>query len=60
MLMGTTMAWFTDSVTSSVNTIKAGNLKIELGINVEATQLCLIKTKTPVHMICTGVLKNLN
>lgn len=28
MLMGTTMAWFTDSVTSSVNTIKAGNLKI--------------------------------
>lgn len=28
MLLGTTMAWFTDSVTSSINTIKAGNLKI--------------------------------
>ncbi len=30
MLMGTTFAWFTDSVTSGRNTITAGNLDIEL------------------------------
>ena len=30
MLMGTTYAWFTDSVTSANNIIKAGNLDIEL------------------------------
>ena len=30
MLVGTTFAWFTDTATTSVNTIKAGNLDIEL------------------------------
>ena len=30
MLLGTTFAWFTDSVTSSGNRIQAGNLKIDL------------------------------
>ncbi len=30
MLLGTTFAWFTDSVTSANNIIKAGNLDIEL------------------------------
>ena len=30
MLVGTTFAWFTDSVTSGKNKIVAGNLDIEL------------------------------
>ena len=30
MLIGTTFAWFTDSVTSGRNTIVAGNLDVEL------------------------------
>ena len=30
VLIGTTFAWFTDSVTSSGNKIKAGNLKVDL------------------------------
>lgn len=30
MLIGTTFAWFTDTDTASVNTIKAGNLKIAI------------------------------
>ena len=30
MLIGTTFAWFTDSVTSGINTIAAGNLDVEL------------------------------
>ena len=30
MLIGTTYAWFTDSVTSTNNIIKSGNLDIEL------------------------------
>lgn len=30
MLAGTTFAWFTDSISSGVNTIKAGNLDVEL------------------------------
>ena len=39
MLVGTTFAWFTDSVTSGMNTIAAGNLDVELladGVKVEA------------------------
>ena len=38
MLVGTTFAWFTDEVTSGMNTIAAGNLDIELladGVKVE-------------------------
>ena len=30
MLIGTTFAWFTDSVTSGRNTIQSGNLDVEL------------------------------
>ena len=30
MLVGTTFAWFTDSVTSSGNVIASGNLKVEM------------------------------
>lgn len=30
MLVGTTFAWFTDSVTTGINTIAAGNLDVEL------------------------------
>ena len=40
MLVGTTFAWFTDSVTSGVNTIKSGNLDVEL------TYKTVIKTGT--------------
>ncbi len=35
MLLGTTMAWFTDSVTSARNQIVAGNLDVELTYEVE-------------------------
>ena len=34
MLMGTTFAWFTDSVTSANNIIKSGNLDVELYYSV--------------------------
>ena len=30
MLVGTTFAWFTDTATTSVNTIKSGNLHVEI------------------------------
>ena len=30
MLIGTTFAWFTDSVTGGINTIAAGNLDVEI------------------------------
>ena len=30
MLLGTTLAWFTDSVTSTGNKIQAGTLKVDL------------------------------
>ncbi len=30
MLVGTTFAWFTDTATANVNTIKAGNLKVDM------------------------------
>ena len=32
MLLGTTFAWFTDSVTSSGNKIMSGNLKVDLEV----------------------------
>lgn len=37
MLIGTTFAWFTDSVESGINKIQAGNLDIELYYGKEAT-----------------------
>ena len=38
MLIGTTFAWFTDSVTSGNNIIKSGNLDIELEYYNEDTK----------------------
>ena len=38
MLIGTTFAWFTDSVTSSNNRIQAGNLDIELYYQNDVTK----------------------
>ena len=38
MLIGTTFAWFTDSVTSSGNIIKAGNLDAELNYKSKLTE----------------------
>ena len=37
MLIGSTFAWFTDSVTSGVNQIKAGNLDIEVSYKNDTT-----------------------
>ena len=47
MLVGTTFAWFTDSVTSGVNTIAAGNLDVELYHG---------KTQNPTDKVNTGTL----
>ena len=33
MLIGTTFAWFTDTASTGVNKIQAGNLDIELALN---------------------------
>ena len=30
MLVGTTFAWFTDTATANVNTIKSGNLNVDM------------------------------
>ena len=38
MLVGTTFAWFTDSVTSGKNTIVAGNLDIELEYSLDMSE----------------------
>ena len=50
MLLGTTWAWFTDSVTSSGNKIQAGNLKLDLEmLNKETGAYESIKTsKDPI------------
>jgi predicted ribosomally synthesized peptide with SipW-like signal peptide len=37
MLIGTTFAWFTDSVTSANNIIKSGNLDVELQYSTDMT-----------------------
>ena len=37
MLVGTTFAWFTDTASTNVNTIKAGNLKVDI-IGEEGTE----------------------
>jgi len=47
MLVGSTFAWFTDSVTSGVNTIAAGNLDVELYHG---------KTQDPTDKVNTGTL----
>ena len=44
MLLGTTYAWFTDTVTSAGNTIQAGNLKIDLLHKVDNQWISLKET----------------
>lgn len=46
MLVGTTFAWFTDSVTSGLNSIVAGNLDIELEYSKDATNWDSVSGKT--------------
>lgn len=41
MLLGTTFAWFTDSVTSSLNVIKSGTLKIDLIHNTKSGDISI-------------------
>lgn len=41
LLLGTTFAWFTDSVTSAGNTIVAGNLKVDLLHKVDSNWISL-------------------
>ena len=43
MLIGTTFAWFTDSVTSTGNIIQAGTLKIDLLVKDDAGKYQSIK-----------------
>ena len=43
MLLGTTFAWFTDSVSSGVNTITAGNLDIELEYSKDGSSWATVK-----------------
>ena len=49
MLLGTTFAWFTDTARTSVNTIKAGNLKVLLmdkaGNDLEGKTLDFVKAE---------------
>ena len=42
MLLGTTFAWFTDTATANVNTIKSGNLHVEIQ-NKEGTALAKLE-----------------
>ena len=46
MLVGTTFAWFTDSVTSGNNTIVAGNLDIELEYSKDMVNWASVQGKT--------------
>ena len=51
MLVGTTFAWFTDSVTSANNIIKSGNLDVELYFQVENSDVWnKVGTNTNVFM----------
>ena len=51
MLVGTTFAWFTDSVESGMNTIVAGNLDVELYYQVEGqTDWTKVEANTNVFM----------
>ena len=47
MLVGTTFAWFTDSVTSGVNTIQSGNLDMELMYSTDMTEWKEVTSETP-------------
>lgn len=46
MLVGTTFAWFTDSVTSKNNIIKAGNLDVTLEYSVDGTTWTAVEEAT--------------
>lgn len=46
MLIGTTFAWFTDSVSSGVNKIVAGNLDIELEYSKDGNTWATVEGKT--------------
>lgn len=46
MLIGSTFAWFTDSVTSAGNKIQAGNLNIDLLVKEEGGSYQSVKTST--------------
>ena len=50
MLLGTTFAWFTDSVTSTGNKIQAGSLKVDLELRSSATDTwkSVKEDKTPI------------
>ena len=54
MLMGTTFAWFTDSVTTGINTIAAGNLDIELYHSNAAVNDERVNTNTQLFMDLQG------
>ena len=51
MLVGSTFAWFTDSVTSGKNRIVAGNLDVELEYATEFYEDGSVKTWTPVTAV---------
>ena len=57
-LVGTTFAWFTDSVTSANNIITAGNLDIELYYQAEGqTAWTKVETDTNVFKLNTQLQK---
>ena len=48
MLVGTTFAWFTDSVTSAGNKIQAGTLKVDLELLENGAWVSLKESKAPI------------
>lgn len=49
MLLGSTFAWFTDSVTSAGNTIQSGNLKVQLNLwTSETTSVDITNETNPI------------
>ena len=48
MLVGSTFAWFTDSVTSAGNKIQAGTLKIDLELFQDGDYKSIKETRTPI------------
>ena len=54
MLLGTTFAWFTDSVETGINTIAAGNLDVELYHSNAAVQNEKVDASTELFMDLNG------
>ena len=48
MLIGTTFAWFTDTASTGVNKIQAGNLDVELEYSSDATNWKTVTTSTKI------------